>query len=77
MRYLEECTFQPKIKDLPSAYGNDSRDFLTRIPFLDRAAQWRAKKDADIERMRSGRSTRVFFLYLESFIRTDFFHFLK
>ena len=46
----EECTFQPKIRPLPSYYG--SQKALEAVPFEKRVMQWQKHKDEELTKKR-------------------------
>ncbi|GBG31641.1 Hypothetical Protein FCC1311_078662 [Hondaea fermentalgiana] len=48
-KQLEECTFQPKIRDLPAEYGT-GRHPRTGTSFTDRVEMWNRRKAEETER---------------------------
>lgn len=45
---VDECTFKPEIRKLPSMYG--TQHALERIPFAERIQQWKAHTSAETKR---------------------------
>ena len=45
---FKECTFRPKIKDLPSSYGVGRAETGRVGPFYDRVMRWSAEKDRSV-----------------------------
>jgi len=53
---MEECTFHPATKRLPSEYG--SRRALESVPFAERMEQWKRHKQAESERRKKEEEDR-------------------
>ena len=52
---FKECTFRPKIKELPSYYGASNS---INTPFHDRVIKWQVERE--LERMRKLEETKQY-----------------